>query len=366
MNSPRGNQDLRRAMILLAALSAPPAMPGPLDTNQGFEKAISREIDRNQAALSALPASPLGEGEIPRLKGQLESCRALMRSGHAAAALETLSSAIPGIAGLRRASTGWDDSGKGTGKGIDALTREWEEVGRALKVERPKFPAEPPAKESAFIRALAEQSMGQIDEHYAVAVDYARFSGASPGAYYLGRAEGQLAFALFLSGLPGESAKAPLVLPSLAAPIAALEDDIVAAYAKPGSTKEHTNFIIANSSLKLARELDQKGGRLGALLTLMRGRMALGLATLAPPGRGQEEVLAASLDAIAERLSASPVDQTIGSALVEKARLALEAGRGGGEDADHERLRAASLVNEVLPRYLGLANLDGPEEGSKK
>lgn len=351
------------AAILLAGLAAMPAAP---DTTRALPQAISHEIDRNQAVLSGLPSSPLGEGEIPRLKGQLDSCRALMRSGHEAAALETLSSAFPGIAGLRRASTGWDDSGQGSGKGIDALAREWEEVGRALEVERPKFPADPPAKESAFIRALAEQSMGQIDEHYAVAVDYARFSGASAGAYYLGRAEGQLALALFLSGLPGESAKAPLVLPSLAAPMAALEDDIVAAYAKPGSTKEHTNFIIANSSLKLARELDQKGWRLGALLTMMRGRMALGLATLAPPGRDQEEALDASLDAIAKRLSASRVDQTIGSALVEKARLALEASHRRGDDADHERLRAASLVNEVLPRYLGLANLDGPEKGSNK
>jgi hypothetical protein len=335
---------------------------------QSLATRLSTEIERNRNILAALPSSPLGQGEMPRLKGLLDDADTLLKANRVSAVLETLSSAIPGIGGLRRASTGWDDAGNGAGKGIDALTKEWEAVGLALKVDRPKFPAQAPAGENASIRALAEQSVGQIDEQYAVAVDYGRLSGTSAGAYYLGRAEGQMALALFLSGLPKERLRGALTLPPLATPIAALEDDIVAAYAKPGSTSEHTNFIVANSSLKLARELDQKGWRLGALVTMMRSRLALALATMAPSTDDQDKTAASALDALERQFAASKLDQSIGDAWVEKARIALEKSRAGGEGADRERLRAAALSSEVLPRYWQIVRVAEVEmnEGFRK
>jgi len=202
----------RLTPFLLALAAASPGDTGKLTDT------LSTEITRNRAVLDALPSSPLVDGERPRVKGQLDDALALLSASHVHTAIETLSSAIPGVSALARAGGGWDESGKGPGKGIEALAREWEEAGRTIRTDRAQFPLAKPEGQSAFIRAQAEQSLGQIDEHYEVAVEYGRFSGVTSGAYYLGRAEGHLALALFLSCLPTTSGKSPFVYSSLPPP----------------------------------------------------------------------------------------------------------------------------------------------------
>ena len=338
---------LRGTVIFGAALALP-----VLGATPGLMETLRAETQRNRVSLEAIPASPLVDGERPRLKGLLDDIDSLLEARRMATAIETLSSAAPGIAALARAGAGWDDTGKGPGKRIDALAKEWKEAGRALDAGRKGFPAMMPAGQTAFTRALAEQAIGQIDEHYAVAVDYGRFSGVSSGAYYLGRAEGQLAVALFLSRLTSDSTRRVVPIPGLAGPVARVENDIVDAYARPGSTAQHTNFIVANSSLKLAKELDLHGLRLGSLATLLRSLLYLSLATLPVPAADQDLALAAMAEEIEKRFAASKRDDSIGEALLEKARIAMDKSRAGGEGADRERLRAAALVSVVIPRYI--------------
>ncbi|HRB13603.1 MAG TPA: hypothetical protein PKU70_11370 [Vicinamibacteria bacterium] len=346
---------LRAAMVIAATLALPglSAAPGILET-------LAAEAHRNRVALDAIPASPLVDGDRPRLKLLLDDVESLLKAGRLGPALETWSAAAPGVTALARAGAGWDDTGKGSGKHLDDLAREWEEAGRSLKADRNRFPAALPRGQSALVRALAEQALGQVDEHYAVAVDYGRFSGVSAGAYYLGRAEGQLAAALFLSRLTSDSIRPVATLPGLAGPIARVENDIIDAYAKPGSTAEHTNFIVANSSLKLAKELDQHGLQLGSLVTLLRSLLYLSLATGPAPDAGQDQPLAAKAGEFERRFAASKRDDSIGESLVEKARVALEKSRAGGEGAGRERQRAAALLSVVIPRYIEIM------EGSDK
>lgn len=338
---------LRSAGLVLAFLAL--ASTGRAD---GIGDPLSAEIARRRSALDALPSSPFVDGERPRVQGQLDDALTLLKANRVSTALESFSSAIPGASALTRAGSGWDDSGKGPGKGIDSLAREWEEVGRVIERDRPEFAVARSNSQSLFIRALAEQSFGQIDEHYAVAVDYGRYSGVTSGAYYLGRSEGHLALALFLSRLEAPPAHAVPTLSSLAGPINRIESDLVAAYARPGSTAQHANFILANSSLKLARELDGRGSYRGALVTLLRSLFALSLATTEVPGPDQEPALAALADELSRLFAASNRDESIGEAFVEKARIALEKCRAGGENADRERLRALALLGTVVPRYI--------------
>jgi hypothetical protein len=317
-----------------------------------LKEKIASEVARNRTVLESLAASPFVDGERPRVKGQLDDAAALLQADRTDAAIEVLSSAAPGVAALKRAATGWDDTGKAGGKGIDALTAEWEAVGGAIRADRPKFPAQGAAGQNALFRALAEQAMGQIDEHYAVAVDYGRFSGVTSGAYYLGRAEGHLAFALFLAGLKVPHGREAPALGPLTAPIARIESEIVAAYAKPGSTTQHAAFITANSSLKLAKELNEHGLPKGALFTALRSLFALGLATVQTPPAEQADSLQAAVEGFSKRFAASRRDESIGEAFVTKARISLEKSGKGGEGAERERLRVAALVEVVLPRYL--------------
>lgn len=318
----------------------------------GLRETLGAETARNRIALDAIPPSPLVDGDRPRLRGLLDEVESLLKASHLGPALETWSAAAPGVTALARAGAGWDDTGKASGKHLDELEKEWEAAGGSLRADRDRFPAAMPKGQTALVRALAEQALGQVDEHYAVAVDYGRVSGVSAGAYYLGRAEGQLAVALFLARLTSDSTRPATLLPGLAGPIARVENDIVDAYAKPGSTAEHTNFILANSSLKLAKELDQHGRRLGSLITLLRSLLYLSLATLPAPAAAEDQTLVARADELESRFSASKRDDSIGESLVAKARLALEKGRAGGEGAGRERLRAAALLNVVTPRYI--------------
>jgi hypothetical protein len=326
--------------------------PSPSEAAGKLADTLVAEISRNRAVLDALQSSPFVDGERPRVKGQLDDALALLKANRVNTAIETLSSAIPGVSALARAGTGWDDTGKGSGKGIEALAKEWEDVGRMIRENRSKFPAQKPEGQSAFIRAQAEQSLGQIDEHYAVAVDYGRFSGVTSGAYYLGRAEGHLNLALFLSRLTSTASKAAAPVTTFATPIARVENDIVSAYARPGSTAQHTNFILANSSLKLAKELDQHGSPRGALVTMLRSLFALSLATMPPAGPEMEKALAARADEFEKQFASSERDESIGEAFVEKARIALERSQAGGEAGERERMRAAALIGAVVPRYV--------------
>ena len=334
--------------LALAVVIAIPASSRAQDA----EELLRGEVQRNRAALDAIGASPTVDGERPRLKGLLDDIDTLVKNGRSSAAIESLSAAAPGVSAIASAGAGWDDSGKGAGKHIDSLEKEWEAIGRTLKTERERFPASKPPNQTAFVRAMAEQSRGQVDEQYAVAVDYGRFSGASAGAYYLGRAEGQMRFALFLSGVSSPSTGRAVSIASLASPIAAVENDIVTAYAKPGSTAQHSNFILANSSLKLARELDLHGWRFGSMVTLLRSLFALSLATLPAPAAGQDGSLLAKADELDKRFTASKRDDSIGQAFVEKARIAIEKSQAGGEGGERERLRAGALLTVVIPRYI--------------
>ncbi len=337
----------RTALALLVATTLP-----TLSRGESPPPALAAEANRNRLALKALPSSELVEGERPRIMGLLDDLDSQLKAQRSGAAIEALSSVVPGVTALARAASGWDDTGKAAGKHIDALMAEWEEVGRRLKADRTRFPLEKPDGQTAFVRAMAEQSFGQVDEHYAVAVDYGRFSGVSAGAYYLGNAEGHMELALFLSGLTSSSARTTVAIPMLAGPINTVENDIVSAYARPGSTRQHSSFILANSALKLARELDQNGWHFGAMTALLRSLFALTLATLPPPALAHEPVLASKATAFETQFAPSKRDNSIAEAFLDKARIALEKSRAGGDGAERERLRAAALLDVVIPWYL--------------
>src|SRR6187431_2703593 len=110
----------RELITSLALLGGVPVAPA-----QSLTEALAAETARNRTALQAIPASELVESERPRLKGLLDDSESLLKAGRVGLALESVASAAPGIVAVARAGSGWDDTGKGSGKHIDALTREW-------------------------------------------------------------------------------------------------------------------------------------------------------------------------------------------------------------------------------------------------
>ena len=77
-------------------------------------------------------------------------------------------------------------------------------------------------------------------------------------------------FAAFCRAMSAPASRPAPPLRSLAGEIDRLEDEILAAYRPPASIDHHRDFILANSALKEARELDAAGLRYGALLRYLQ------------------------------------------------------------------------------------------------
>lgn len=326
--------------LFLASAARAQDLPGQL---------LSR-VSKGRAVLDALPTSDFVKAESQGPRAQLGDVEAQVQAKRTHIGLETLSSAAPGIDGLAAAANGW----VGPGKGIDALEKEWTAAGQGIERDRKKFPARAIAGQSAFVRAVAELSIGQVSENYAAALEYGRFAGVQSGAYYMGRAQGHLAFALFSAQLADGHQRRALRVPSMAAHVTAADKEIIAAYARPGATTFHSTFISANSSIKLARELEGKGYHAGALVMLLRAVLALGNIERAAPPVSEIPNLRAKAAEYAKQFAADKRDQSIAEQYAQKVEMALEAGSVAGEAGDRQRLRADVLLNVVLPRYLAI------------
>ncbi len=333
--------------IVMGACLALGTLLAPATCAQDISGRVEAQAAKCRATLEKLTGSEFVTGERNNVLNLAKEVDAHLQGKRPLVALESLAHVCASASALGAAAEGWGSSGKGS----DALEQEWNEAGKVLEAEKRKFPTRVSAGQPAFLRAVAEMSMGQVDENYAAALAYGQQAGLEFGAYYLGRALGSSSFALFAASLKSETRQAPVKLAALAGQIDVMDKQIVTAYAKPGSTKFHTNFIIANSSLKLARELDQAGYRFGAVTALLRAAFALGQTTLTEVPVTDLERLRGRAEEWSNRLQKEPVDTSIAEQYLQKAQVALDAGRSEGDQGNQQRQRAALLLDVVLPRY---------------
>jgi len=327
-----------------AALLLSPAL------GQDLAGRLSERLAKARTTLDSLNGTEFVKNEGGNVRQQFVDAEGQIKAGRPLLALESLSSSCASLGGLAEAALGWGSDGKG----IEALEKDWKAIGVTLEQDRKKFPARAPASQAAFLRGIAELSIGQVSENYAAAFDYGKAQGLEFGAYYLGRAQGHMSFALFTATLQSAANGRAISLPDQAERIAALEKEIVLAYAKPGSTTFHSNYIVANSSIKLARELNSNGYFAGALLLLLRASYAFGQTQITAPPPSELPALRSQAVDWAKRIAADPRDRSIPEQYLQKAQLAIEAGAAEGEAAGPQRHRAALLLNVVLPKYFAL------------
>ncbi len=133
----------------------------------------------------------------------------------------------------------------------------------------------------------------------------------------------------------------------MAPEIAAVEDELLSAYAPPASIDSHPVFIRISALLKEARELDAAGLRVGALYRLLDARLRL--SRLAHPERKLDLLASEARAREAEsRLAATGVDPTLFRMFEEIALVQVA-------DPDPAQLgpeTASAVFNDVLPLYL--------------
>ncbi len=152
------------------------------------------------------------------------------------------------------------------GKDFSHLETLWTaEKGRFAPASRP-VPAAP------LLAALAEASENHAQKVYRAALPYGKAAGPGAGAYYLGEAEGNMAFRDFVARLTLPATEKVPDAAALRTVLESLEGEMQKGFAADPGGQE---LIPASSLLKEARELLERDFRAGAALTLLRSRLEL-------------------------------------------------------------------------------------------
>lgn len=230
---------------------------------------------------------------------------------------------------------------------MSELEREWQRLAPELGTHRTPGPR--PAFEllPAAARALAEAALAQMPVYYEASLDYGRNTAPEYGLFYLGAARAQRDFIALVASLPRRPKAWPALSPrGVAGEIAAVRDELLAAYRPPLSIERHAVFIRISALLKEADELGAAGARYGAVLRLLDAKARV--ARLLHPGRTMSRDQAAARAATYEALlGSSPLDTTLQRLFLETALFSAanpDPAAGGGEIA-------AAIFEDVLPYF---------------
>ncbi len=202
----------------------------------------------------------------------------------------------------------------------------------------------------AAVRAVAETSWGQTRPLYGASLYYAKVTDSSTGFYYLGQSQAVLDYALYCQQLKFPQVAAGAKARSVAPEIQKLDARIVAAYQPPRSIDNHSDFIRINSTLKVARELDEAGLYYGSMYKYLDTLRVFGLLDAAAPNAEQTAKLKEALAAWETKLSDPKRDFSIGQLFLQMAARGLD----GAETGDTGVLllkNSRVVIEHVLPAY---------------
>jgi hypothetical protein len=222
---------------------------------------------------------------------------------------------------------------------------EWKRMGGVLRADLRTPPSTAlDGVQPAAVRAMGEAALPQVRIYYDASLEYGRNTMPDAGLFYIGSAQAQRELAAFCRTMSAPASRPAPPLRPLTSELDRLEGEILAAYRPPVSIDNHRDFILANSALKEARELDAAGLRYGALLRYLQAAQRFAPLRKAPASlRGP--ALAKRLDEIDARLWSGRLDDSIGRLFLETARDEAEGGQG------RSPATAAAIAADVLPRY---------------
>ena len=328
--------------IAMAAAVATAALVIGADaqTARGRDDAIGRAVS-DFAATGAAEASSdkLWTDAKGGVETAVKDAQAAIAAGRRWLALERLAQARQSFLATRFTLTHPAER-----KDLAAFEREWSRLGTTLGAAAPS-PAPLDAVRPAIVRALAEVATPQVQINYDAALEYGRNTQPEYGLYFVGVADAQRQFTILARGLTStrsEAGTAP-ALRSVAPEIAAVQRDLLSLYKPPASVDRHSEFIVASSALKEARQYDALRLRHAALLKLLQGLQRTAMLRRGAPS--ETDSIAKQIASFRARLEDPRVDHSIGLLFVERAEAGLDAGTPAGAIA------AAAVAFDVLPRY---------------
>ncbi|HEX9256042.1 MAG TPA: hypothetical protein VF938_10870 [Candidatus Angelobacter sp.] len=135
--------------------------------------------------------------------------------------------------------------------------------------------------------------------------------------FYMGQAQGEAAFAVFVSRLHSARAAAAIPLRSVLPDLEALQEKTNAAFQPPRSIDMHPRFIALNSTLKFARELDSSKAYVGALYQYLEAVRHYGMLDPAVPDATKQAALRNTVAEELKKLTAAKRDDSIAQIFLE-------------------------------------------------
>jgi hypothetical protein len=309
-------------------------------TTRGGNDAIGRAIADFASLVAAETSSDrLWTEAKPGVDANVKDARAAIAAGRRWLAVERLSQARQSFLAIRFALDHPAER-----KDLAAFESEWTRQGATLGAAAPQ-PAPLASVRPAVLRALAEVAASQVRINYDAGLEYGRNTQPEYGLYYVGVAEAQRQFITLARGLSPvrPDRRTPPPLRSVAADIAVVQRDLLSLYQPPASVDRHSEFIVASSALKEARQYDAAGWRYAALIRFLQGTQRTAMLGRGAPS--DMDALAKQIASFRARLEDPRIDHSIGLLFVERAEAALGTRTAVGS------LTAATVAMDVLPRY---------------
>lgn len=305
------------------------------------------EIERLQQSLKE---KPIAIPDIPDLnseiEGNLKAAASTLSAGRLYLGLEALGRAEDHLHGARMLEAKSDaikDS-------LPAFESEWSKASVQLTALDKSARGRDWSHTTAAIRAISEAAQGRTFPLLEAGRGFATATKPKDGLFYMGQAQGEAAFAEFVSRLNAPNKTAPTPLRSLLPELEALQEKTNAAFQPPRSIDMHPRFIALNSTIKAARELDSSRAYAGALYEYLEAVRHFGMLDPAVPDAAKQASLRKAIAEESKKVSASRRDDSIAQVFLERAEGWLN--KADGSETSPDEWRASQVIlQQVLPAY---------------
>ncbi|HET8889727.1 MAG TPA: hypothetical protein VFQ41_12545 [Candidatus Angelobacter sp.] len=327
---------------LLAVLMLATALAG----SQEASSSVKAEIERLRQSLKDKPISNPDMPDLPSaIEARLKDATAAQAAGRLYLSLERLGEAEDYLQGLRAV----DEKAAAIKDSLPAFESEWGKASLQLtaleKVRQRDW-----SRANAAIRAISEAAQGRATPLLEGARGFATATKPKDGLFYMGEAQGEAAFAAFVSRLHSSRALTATPLRSLLPELEALQEKTNASFQPPRSIDMHPRFIALNATIKFARELDSSRAYAGALYQYLEAVRHYGMLDPAEPDATKQVALRGTVAEELKKLSAAKRDDSIAQIFLERASGWLNKADGSAPSGDEWRA-VQVIVGQVLPAY---------------
>jgi hypothetical protein len=308
---------------------------------------INTEIARLKQIIKDTPIADKDVVPVAKMaEDSLDAASAALHSGQTYLALEKLGLAEDLLQGARAA----DNKAPIEKGGQPAFQSQWNTVSLRLTALDKDSHSRKWTNTPLAVRALAEAAQGRAIPLLEGGQGFAVATKPTDGLLYVGEAQGEADFAVFLASLTFADPKSPFPVRSLLPELQGLQTKTNAAFQPPKSIDLHSRFIALNSQLKLAQELDASRFYAGALYAYLEAVRHYGM--LDTPSLNADQQVRVREDIATQRksLAALSSDDSLAELFLQRAESYIAHSDGSVPSADEWR-GARVIVDQVLHAY---------------